>query len=154
MLYYSLWIRAPFLKALQQKQAMPENRLPATLAQIYTGLSLARFYDVQQLVIALHKMDKIDFSKEKCLEAKAHLERIVEEFGWKPGQVHFIPTAVTAIEEKGYNVIESDPTFNEWFSHVSLLRAIEQLHPRSLPVHASFRMQLNSVQQGKQVRYT
>lgn len=134
-----------FLDSMEQKQKMPEKQILEPLAQIYTCLSLARFYGVHQLIIALHKMDTINFSKESCLTAKMHLERIVEELGWKSGDVHFVPTAVTTTEEKGHNIIKPDPIFHEWFSHVSLLGTIEQLHPRSLPEHAQFRMQLNSV---------
>lgn len=122
-----------------------------TISRIYTHLSLAHFYGIQQLIIALHKMDKIDFSERSYLEVKTHLEHVSEKLGWDKSQVHFLPTAVIATEEKGFNVTESASAFSTWSHHPSLLRAIEQLHPQPLPTSPHFRMQLNSIKQGKQV---
>lgn len=143
-----------YLENLRQEEAAQGDQkqtIPDTLTQVYTHLSLVRFYGVQQLIVALHKMDKIDFSERTYQEAKTHLERVIEKLGWNKSQVRFVPTAVTATEEKGYNIIEPDPVFSEWSQHPSLLRAIEQLHPQSLSTHAHFRMQLNSIHQGRRV---
>jgi len=144
-----------YLENLKSMEAQGDREQESgeTISRIYTHLSLAHFYGIQQLIIALHKMDKIDFSESSYLKVKTHLEQVLEKLRWDGSQLYFLPTAIIATEkeEKGFNVTESASVFSTWSHFPSLLSAIEHLHPQPLPPYPHFRMQLNSIKQGKQV---
>jgi elongation factor 1 alpha-like protein len=139
------------LESRRAGQEAQRTDASATLAQIATQLALARFYGITQLIIALHKMDTHEFLEVDYRKAKAYLGRIVKKLGWMEDQVHFVPTAVEAVEEKGHNIItDAGPSLSSWYANGTLVQALEQVQPKPAPGDAPVRMQISHVSHGQQ----
>lgn len=129
-----------------------DKRLFANVrGQIDAYLSIARFYGVEQLIVAIHKMDRFQFSQQ-CYEEIEHIigERL-DNMGWPAGSVRYVPTAVDPAEAKGYNVSAPAEAMREWYKGPTLVEALKRARPRPAPVDAEFRMDVNYVFQGKRI---
>ena len=94
---------------------------------------LARTLGIKQLIIALNKMDEVNFDKARYDAVKAELVTLLKMVGYKPDDMHFIPTSAF----KGDNLAK--PSENtKWYSGPTLLAALDLLEvpekPTSLPL--------------------
>ncbi len=101
---------------------------------------LARTLGINQLIVAINKMDRADYSKEayeKCRDAVAKLIRLV---GYKPDEVPFIPTSAYY----GDNVLKkSDKT--PWYNGPTLFEALDLLKPPEKLVDKPLRIPVQDV---------
>ena len=94
---------------------------------------LARTLGIKQLIIALNKMDEVNFDKARYDAVKAELVTLLKMVGYKPDDMHFIPTSAF----KGDNLAK--PSENtKWYTGPTLLAALDLLEvpekPTSLPL--------------------
>lgn len=94
---------------------------------------LARTLGIKQLIIALNKMDEVNFDKARYDAVKAELVTLLKMVGYKPDDMNFIPTSAF----KGDNLAK--PSENtKWYSGPTLLAALDLLEvpekPTSLPL--------------------
>lgn len=123
-----------------------------SIAQVHSFLSLVRFLGIAQVVVALHKMDLINFSQSTYEEAKLLLELEMEDLGFVSENVMYIPTAVIADNEKGFNITQPASELIGWYPGLTLVTAIEKITPRPQQnPGADLRMQINYVYQGRKV---
>lgn len=111
-------------------------------AQIYQKLALVYFYGVKRLVIALHKMDKIDFSEQGYLQAKSHLEQLLQAQGWKPERFWIVPTAIEVDTETEHNIINPSTQMRFRFRDPSLMQVLEQVPVERTTASSPLRMQV------------
>ncbi len=101
---------------------------------------LARTLGINQLIVAINKMDRANYSKEayeKCRDAVAKLIRLV---GYKPDEVPFIPTSAYY----GDNVLKkSDKT--PWYNGPTLFEALDLLKPPEKLVDKPLRIPVQDV---------
>ncbi len=101
---------------------------------------LARTLGINQLIVAINKMDRANYSKEayeKCKDAVAKLIRLV---GYKPDEVPFIPTSAYY----GDNVLKrSDKT--PWYNGPTLFEALDLLKPPEKLVDKPLRIPVQDV---------
>lgn len=71
-------------------------------------LAVARFFGIHQLIVAVHQMDKVNFSDKTYEEVKKYLRSKLEGFGWDTEMIPFIPTAVQAEKDLGQNINKPD----------------------------------------------
>lgn len=77
---------------------------------------------IPRLIIALSKMDKVNFSKEKFENAKSKLVSICNEINIP--DVHIIPISIDTKEEKNHNII--DKSFEmKWYNGPTLIEVID-----------------------------
>ncbi|VVB86615.1 Elongation factor 1-alpha [uncultured archaeon] len=94
---------------------------------------LARTLGINQLIIALNKMDEVNYDKARYDAVKADLGTLLKMVGYKPDEMHFIPTSAF----KGDNLAK--PSENtKWYTGPTLLAALDMLKepekPTTLPL--------------------
>ncbi len=96
---------------------------------------LARTLGITQLIIALNKMDEVNFDKARYDAVKAELGALLKMVGYKPDDMHFIPTSAF----KGDNLAK--PSENtKWYTGPTLLAALDTLKVPDKPVTLPLRI--------------
>ena len=89
---------------------------------------LARGLGVNQLIVAVNKLDVVDWSQERFDEIKGMLEPFLVENGFNAKRIQFVPTSGLT----GINVKEkpsSDVKLSTWYKGPTLLEAIDSFVP-------------------------
>lgn len=94
---------------------------------------LARTLGINQLIISVNKMDEVNYDKARYDAVKAELSTLLKMVGYKPDDMHFIPTSAF----KGDNLAK--PSENtKWYTGPTLLAALDMLKepekPTTLPL--------------------
>lgn len=77
---------------------------------------------IKEVVVAINKMDLVDFSEERYNQIKADFQRLMGKRDYEEQQITFIP--VSAL--KGDNVVNSSENMS-WYKGETLLEHLEQL---------------------------
>ena len=102
---------------------------------------LAITLGVNQLIVAVNKMDAIDFSEDRYNEIKDELTRHLKIFGYKDlDKVPFIPTSGT----EGDNLKDKSPN-TPWYKGPTMLKALDQLIVPKLPTDKPLRLPIQDV---------
>lgn len=94
---------------------------------------LSRTLGINQLIIAVNKIDEVNYDKARYDAVKAELSTLLKMVGYKPDEMNFIPTSAF----KGDNL--SKPSENtKWYTGPTLLAALDMLKepekPTTLPL--------------------
>ncbi len=104
-------------------------------AQTKEHVFLARTLGITQLIIALNKMDEVNYDKARYDAVKAELGTLLKMVGYKPDDMHFIPTSAW----KGDNLAK--PSENtKWYTGPTLLAALDLLKVPDKPVTLPLRI--------------
>lgn len=96
---------------------------------------LSRTLGIQQLIIAINKMDEINYDKARYDAVKADLSTLLKMVGYKPDDINFIPTSAF----KGDNLAK--PSENtKWYTGPTLLAALDLLKVPEKPVTLPLRI--------------
>ncbi len=96
---------------------------------------LARTLGINQLIIALNKMDEVNYDKARYDAVKADLSNLLKMVGYKPDEINFIPTSAF----KGDNLAKpSEKT--KWYTGPTLLAALDLLKVPEKPVNLPLRI--------------
>ena len=96
---------------------------------------LARTLGINQLIIALNKMDEVNYDKARYDAVKADLGNLLKMVGYKPDEINFIPTSAF----KGDNLAK--PSENtKWYTGPTLLAALDLLKVPEKPVSLPLRI--------------
>ncbi|KAH9619080.1 hypothetical protein KSS87_013643 [Heliosperma pusillum] len=88
---------------------------------------LVRSYGVDQIIVAINKMDAVAYSKERFDLIKQQVGSFLRHCGFKDSSVFWIP--VSAMENQNLVDSASDVRLNSWYEGPNLLDAIDKLHP-------------------------
>ncbi len=94
---------------------------------------LSRTLGITQLIIAINKMDEVNYDKARYEAVKAEISTLLKMVGYKPDEMNFIPTSAF----KGDNLAK--PSENtKWYTGPTLLAALDMLKlpekPTTLPL--------------------
>ncbi|MCJ7478757.1 MAG: translation elongation factor EF-1 subunit alpha [Candidatus Nanohaloarchaeota archaeon QJJ-7] len=93
---------------------------------------LAKVLGIDQLIVAVNKMDKEDYSEQRYEEVKEEVQELLQNVGY-PGDIKFIP--ISAYE--GDNVVEASDDLG-WFDGETLYEALDNFEapeqPSDLPL--------------------
>ena len=94
---------------------------------------LSRTLGITQLIIAINKMDEVNYDKARYDAVKADISTLLKMVGYKPDEMNFIPTSAF----KGDNLAK--PSENtKWYTGPTLLAALDLLKlpekPTTLPL--------------------
>ena len=104
-------------------------------AQTKEHVFLARTLGINQLIIALNKMDEVNYDKARYDQVKADLGNLLKMVGYKPDDMHFIPTSAF----KGDNLAK--PSENtKWYTGPTLLASLDMLKEPEKPVSLPLRI--------------
>lgn len=84
---------------------------------------LVRSLGVEQLIVAINKLDAVDFSKERFDFIKSTLQPFLKQCGFKDGAVQWVP--VSAADGQNLITATTEPSLKAWLVYLLLF-------PRSL----------------------
>jgi elongation factor 1 alpha-like protein len=98
---------------------------------------LARSLGVTQLIVAVNKLDMLEWSQEKYLEIKETLGRYLVKIGFRPENLHYLPTSGLL----GHNLTQrpTEPRLS-WWDDKCLMEVIESLQVPAREVQKPTRM--------------
>ena len=96
---------------------------------------LARTLGITQLIIAVNKIDEVNYDKARYDAVKAELSTLLKMVGYKPDDMNFIPTSAF----KGDNLAK--PSENtKWYTGPTLLASLDMLTLPEKPVTLPLRI--------------
>ncbi len=94
---------------------------------------LSRTLGINQVIIAINKMDSVDYSEDRFNEVKEDVSTLVKIVGYKPDDINFIPTSALF----GANIAESSSD-TAWYKGPTILEALDLFvapeKPTTLPL--------------------
>ena len=131
-----------FIKSLERYK-LEENRYFIGQAREYIFIA-ARLGLVDQLIVAISKMDRVKFSHEKYKEVKEATSNVLSEYKFNMDRITFIPTSVDPFEITGENVTKKSEKM-PWYKGYTLLQAIDHLLPPPSQVNMPLRFFIDQV---------
>jgi elongation factor 1-alpha len=101
---------------------------------------LARTLGVNQLIVAVNKLDMVKYDRAKFDKFKTLVTGLLKSVGYKPEQVPFIPVASLL----GENVAKKSTKF-PWYTGPTLLEAMDKLSPPEKPTQLPLRLPIQDV---------
>ena len=101
---------------------------------------LARTLGIQQLIIAINKMDAVKYDQKRFEEVKKDLSALLQMVGYKPADILFIPTSALA----GVNIKNKSPE-TSWYTGPTLLESLDTLKEPEKPTDKPLRLPIQDV---------
>ncbi|MBR6024459.1 MAG: translation elongation factor EF-1 subunit alpha [Methanobrevibacter sp.] len=116
--------------------AADDGVMPQTKEHVF----LSRTLGIGQLIVAINKMDLVDYSEEKYNELIEQVSALIKTVGFNPDEVAFIP--VSAFE--GDNLKEKSEN-TPWYKGDALFEAFDKLSAPEKPVDLPLRVPVQDV---------
>jgi len=115
--------------------AAPEG----VMAQTKEHAFLAKTLGVDQMVVAINKMDEVDYSKEKFEEVKTEVDKLLKSIGYKDEQLQYVPVSAF----RGDNVKEKENL--SWWDGPTILEAVNNFKVPEKPIDKPLRWPIQDV---------
>ena len=102
---------------------------------------LAKVLGIQQIIIAVNKMDAVNYDRVKYEDLKAQLTTVLKNVGFKMDTVPFVP--ISAYE--GVNIAKKSPDKTPWYTGPSLVEAFDMFTVPKKPVDKPLRLPVQDV---------
>jgi len=99
------------------------------MAQTKEHIFLSRTLGINQLIIAVNKMDAAKYSEERYKEVKEQVSQLLGMVGFKASEIPFIPTSAF----EGDNIKTSPSANTPWYKGPSILDALNALKTPEKP---------------------
>ena len=110
------------------------------MAQTKEHVFLCRTLGVQQLIVAINKMDMKDYSEDVFKKIKTDVETLLKTVGYDPSKVQFVPIASLP----GDNVVKKTDKM-PWYKGTTLLEALDLLNIPEKPTQLPLRLPIQDV---------
>ncbi len=97
------------------------------IEQTYRHFFINNLLRIKDIVVAVNKMDLVDFSEEKFNAIKAEFEKMIAQSDYKDQNITFVP--ISAL--KGDNVVEKSEN-TPWYNGGSILDHLEKLEAQDV----------------------
>ncbi|MFA4907628.1 MAG: translation elongation factor EF-1 subunit alpha [archaeon] len=101
---------------------------------------LAKVMGLQQIVIALNKMDEVNYEEKKFNEVKAEIQKLLSSVGFKPDTIAMIPVSAWV----GDNVAKKSEKL-AWFKGPTLVEQLDNLTAPEPPTGKPLRLPIQDV---------
>ena len=115
--------------------AAPEG----VMAQTKEHAFLAKTLGVDQMIVAINKMDEVGYSKEKFEEVKAEVDKLLKSIGYKDAQLQYLPVSAF----NGDNVKERGKL--SWWDGPTVLEAVNNFKVPEKPIDKPLRWPIQDV---------
>jgi len=109
---------------------------PQTKEHVYLSMTLG----IRQLIIAVNKMDLVDYAEDKFNKVKDEVSTLISSIGYKPSEVPFIP--ISAFE--GDNISENSSN-TPWYKGKALIPSFEDFKAPEKPTTLPLRVPIQDV---------
>jgi elongation factor 1-alpha len=110
------------------------------MAQTKEHVFLARTLGVNQLIIAINKMDMTNYDQKKFDAIKADAEKLLKTVGYDPSKIPFVPIASLP----GDNVVKKTDKMG-WYTGGTLLETLDTLTEPEKPTQLPLRLPIQDV---------
>lgn len=110
--------------------------MPQTKEHVF----LARTLGIGQLIVAINKMDTVNYDQKKFEEAKNILQKLFQMVGYKPEQITYIPLAGL----KGDNISKKSDKMG-WHTGPTLVEGIDNFKVPEKPITLPMRLPIQDV---------
>ena len=97
------------------------------IEQTYRHFFINNLLRIKNVIVAVNKMDLVDFSEDRYNEIKAEFQKVAAKSDYEDQQITFIP--VSAL--KGDNVVEESTSMN-WYNGETLLQHLEKVDTKDV----------------------
>ncbi len=97
------------------------------IEQTFRHFFINNLLRIKDVIVAVNKMDLVDFSEERYNEIKTDFQKLVDKSDYEDQSITFIP--VSAL--KGDNVVEKSTSMN-WFKGQTLLEHLEKIDTKDV----------------------
>ncbi len=101
---------------------------------------LAKVLGVNELIVAINKMDTVDYAEDKFEAAKKEATDLLKSIGFKTDGIPFIPTSAY----KGDNIAE-DKGNMDWYDGPTMVEALDSLEEPTKPIEKPLRIPIQDV---------
>ncbi|MFP4116611.1 MAG: translation elongation factor EF-1 subunit alpha [Candidatus Aenigmatarchaeota archaeon] len=101
---------------------------------------LAKVLGVGEIIVAVNKMDTVDYSEDKFEEVKKETQDLLKSIGFKPGDIPFVPVSAFY----GDNVAEPKDEM-DWYDGPTIYELLDDLEEPTKPVNKSMRIPIQDV---------
>ena len=98
------------------------------IEQTYRHFFINNLLRIKDIVVAVNKMDLVDFSEGKFKAIKAEFEKMIANSDYKGQNITFVP--ISAL--KGDNVVASGSENTPWYTGKSILEHLESLNAQDV----------------------
>ncbi|MDI6702030.1 translation elongation factor EF-1 subunit alpha [Methanothermobacter wolfeii] len=116
--------------------AVDDGVMPQTKEHVF----LSRTLGINQLIVAINKMDLVNYDEEKFNALKDEVSALIKTVGYKPSDVEFIP--LSAFE--GDNITSKSEN-TPWYKGKTLVEALDDLEAPEKPVDLPLRIPIQDV---------
>jgi len=102
---------------------------------------LARSLGITQLVVAVNKMDTVDWSQDRFDDVVKRLGKFLKATGYREKNITYIPCSGFL----GKNVIRMDEPLAKWYTGPTLVQAIDSLHSPQRDHAKFFRLSISDI---------
>ncbi len=110
------------------------------MAQTKEHVFLSRTLGVNQLVIAVNKMDMVGYDEAKFKAVKTQVEALLKSIGYKPEEIPFVPIASL----KGDNVFKKSENM-AWYTGPTLYDIMDNMKEPEKPTQLPLRLPIQDV---------
>eukprot|EP00252_Welwitschia_mirabilis_P015903 TRINITY_DN3528_c0_g1_i2.p1 TRINITY_DN3528_c0_g1~~TRINITY_DN3528_c0_g1_i2.p1 ORF type:complete len:496 (-),score=103.14 TRINITY_DN3528_c0_g1_i2:312-1799(-) len=111
--------------------------------QIKEHAQIIRSFGIEQLIIAVNKMDMVEDPKERYNSIRSKLAPFLRRCGFKGSAMKWIP--LSAWENQNLAAAASDEKLKSWYSGPCLLEAIDQFQLPKREISKPFRLPISEV---------
>ena len=122
--------------------AADDGVMPQTKEHVFLSKTLG----INQLIVAINKIDLVDYSEDKYNELKEEVSNLIKTVGFNPADVPFIP--LSAFE--GDNINDASPN-TPWYKGDNLIDALDKLTPPEKPTDLPLRIETGVMKKGENV---
>ncbi|RLJ02304.1 MAG: translation elongation factor EF-1 subunit alpha [Candidatus Aenigmatarchaeota archaeon] len=101
---------------------------------------LSKILGVDQIIVALNKMDAVNYDQTRFNEVKSEVEKLLKGVGYKIEEVKIIPVSAY----KGDNVAKKSENMG-WYTGPTILEALDNIKPPTRPVDKPLRLPVQDV---------
>lgn len=101
---------------------------------------LAQVMGIKQMVVAINKMDEVNYDKGRFETLKEELKKLLTTIGYKEEQLKFVPVSAW----KGDNVVK-DKGALDWWDGPTLIDILDELQAPPLPTDKPLRIPIQDV---------
>ena len=116
--------------------AAPDGVMEQTKEHVF----LARTLGINQVIVAINKMDMINYDQNRFEEVKKQVSDLLKMVGYKVDQIRFIPVSAY----KGDNIIKKSEN-TPWYDGVTFFEALNELKEPEKPVDLPLRIPIQDV---------
>jgi elongation factor 1-alpha len=110
------------------------------MAQTREHVFLARTLGINQLIIAINKMDAAKYSEERYKEVKEEVGKLLQMVGYKVAEIPFIPLSAFV----GDNIVKLGDNL-KWYNGPTLLESLNNLKEPEKPTNLPLRLPVQDV---------